>query len=106
MCGISWIISLNNKPIENIEKKIKLMTKLLHHRGPDGEGVFVSENKKFDYFINAHTSGRYKVIDQLRFLNKTNKYDYIIASRFSNKSYSKDYSFLRRLANVLFQKIT
>ena len=47
MCGISGIISLNNKPIENIEKKIKLMTKLLHHRGPDGEGVFVSENKKF-----------------------------------------------------------
>lgn len=47
MCGISGIISLNNKPIENLEKKIKLMTKLLHHRGPDGEGVFVSENKKF-----------------------------------------------------------
>ena len=35
MCGISGILSLNGKPIENIENRIKSMTKLLHHRGPD-----------------------------------------------------------------------
>ena len=47
MCGVAGIISLNNKPIKNIEEKIKLMTKRLRHRGPDGEGFFVSENRKF-----------------------------------------------------------
>ena len=47
MCGISGILSLNGQPIENLQNKIKLMTKLLHHRGPDQEGFFISQNKNF-----------------------------------------------------------
>ena len=47
MCGISGILSLNGKPIDNLDNKISLMTKLLHHRGPDQEGTFISSDKKF-----------------------------------------------------------
>ena len=45
MCGISGIISLNGKLINNLEEKIKLMTNLLHHRGPDQQGFFINDNK-------------------------------------------------------------
>lgn len=101
-------IQVINSISKKFDKKIKLIINTKNYGLGGSQKILFKhlKNKKFDYFINAHTSGRYKVIDQLRFLNKTNKYDYIIASRFSNKSYSKDYSFLRRLANVLFQKIT
>ena len=47
MCGISGIISLNGKPINNLEEKIKLMTNLLHHRGPDQQGFIINDNKNF-----------------------------------------------------------
>ena len=47
MCGISGIISLNGKPINNLEEKIKLMTNLLHYRGPDQQGFFTNDNKNF-----------------------------------------------------------
>ena len=46
MCGISGILSLNGKPINNLENKIKLMTSLLYHRGPDQEGIFISEDSR------------------------------------------------------------
>ena len=45
MCGISGIISLDGKQINNLEKKIKLMTQLLRHRGPDQEGIFISKKR-------------------------------------------------------------
>ena len=45
MCGISGIISLNKSPIENLEAKIKLMTRLLDHRGPDQNGIYIAKNK-------------------------------------------------------------
>ena len=47
MCGISGILSLNGKPINNLENKIKLMTSLLYHRGPDQEGILVTQNHNF-----------------------------------------------------------
>ena len=43
MCGISGIISLNGKPINNLKSRIESMTKALHHRGPDQSG---KKNKK------------------------------------------------------------
>lgn len=42
MCGIAGIIRLNKKPVEIDE--IKTMLKIIKHRGPDDEGVFVKEN--------------------------------------------------------------
>jgi asparagine synthase (glutamine-hydrolysing) len=45
MCGIAGIISLNGKKIFNLEKRLKLMSKLLKHRGPDDSGYFISKKK-------------------------------------------------------------
>ncbi len=42
MCGISGIINLNKKPVNELE--IRLMMQKMKHRGPDDEGVFVDNN--------------------------------------------------------------
>ena len=47
MCGISGILSLDGRPIKNLKSKIQLMTNLLHHRGPDQEGIFITEKNNF-----------------------------------------------------------
>lgn len=44
MCGIAGKICLGEKPIERSD--ILAMTKSLAHRGPDGEGIYISNNKK------------------------------------------------------------
>ncbi|MED5339334.1 MAG: asparagine synthase (glutamine-hydrolyzing) [Pseudomonadota bacterium] len=44
MCGIAGIISLNGRPIPDVEKRIIRMNKLLKHRGPDAKGYFISKN--------------------------------------------------------------
>tara|TARA_B110000261_G_C12879200_1_gene275728 strand:- start:327 stop:509 length:183 start_codon:yes stop_codon:yes gene_type:complete len=45
MCGISGIISLNGKPINNLKSRIESMTKALHHRGPDQSGIYISKKR-------------------------------------------------------------
>ena len=47
MCGISGIYSLSKKPIKNLKPRLKLMTGLLHHRGPDQKGIYTSKNDTF-----------------------------------------------------------
>jgi len=47
MCGIYGIFSLSGRAIDNLENRISLMNKLLHHRGPDASGIYISEKKKF-----------------------------------------------------------
>ena len=42
MCGILGLFS-NNK-YENIQNKILQMSKLLRHRGPDWNGLYISED--------------------------------------------------------------
>ncbi len=42
MCGIAGIFNLNGEIVE--EKKIKDMTDILVHRGPDGEGYYIKDN--------------------------------------------------------------
>lgn len=42
MCGIAGIFQLNGRPVS--DKEIKLMTRSLAHRGPDGEDVFTDGN--------------------------------------------------------------
>ncbi len=42
MCGISGIINLNKKPVNELE--IRLMMQKMKHRGPDDEGIFVDKN--------------------------------------------------------------
>ena len=45
MCGLTGIFSLTGKPIDDAESRIGRMTALLNHRGPDAQGVFVSEDR-------------------------------------------------------------
>ena len=42
MCGIAGYVSLNNTVTQN---KLRQATKLIHHRGPDAEGFYFSEDK-------------------------------------------------------------
>lgn len=42
MCGITGIINLNNKPVN--ESIINAMTEAVAHRGPDGKGLFIDGN--------------------------------------------------------------
>jgi len=42
MCGISGIVSLSGKPIEDARRRLQIMNRLLTHRGPDGSGIYIS----------------------------------------------------------------
>ena len=42
MCGIAGIIDIDNKNI--FHDRLKKMTDIIAHRGPDGEGHWISEN--------------------------------------------------------------
>ena len=44
MCGLAGVISKNTFKEEKFKKIVKSMTKELHHRGPDSEGIY-SSNK-------------------------------------------------------------
>lgn len=41
MCGIAGIISLDGRPIANLDAKLRAMSRLIAHRGPDGSGRYV-----------------------------------------------------------------
>ncbi len=44
MCGIAGIFSLDGTPVMDARARITRMTELLHHRGPDSRGVYVSDD--------------------------------------------------------------
>jgi asparagine synthase (glutamine-hydrolysing) len=46
MCGISGIFGFKSRNISQAEDKIRLMNKLIEHRGPDDEGVWVSDDQQ------------------------------------------------------------
>ncbi len=43
MCGIAGILSLGNNPYPALDKHLRVMGKLIKHRGPDGEGRWSHE---------------------------------------------------------------
>lgn len=45
MCGIAGIFSLSGRPIDNADKRIRKMTSMLIHRGPDSQGTYISADK-------------------------------------------------------------
>ena len=57
MCGIAGVFSLNPSLKPSVER-VKLMTDAIAHRGPDGEGVWVSDN---DAIVLGHR--RLSIID-------------------------------------------
>ena len=42
MCGIVGQLSLVGKPIVSLDRRLQVMSDLLQHRGPDGEGIWVN----------------------------------------------------------------
>ncbi len=44
MCGCTGILSLSGRPIPDAERRIRRMTELVRHRGPDDRGVLVSDD--------------------------------------------------------------
>ena len=44
MCGLAGIISLRGEPVVELKRKLAAMNRLLAHRGPDGEGIWVNED--------------------------------------------------------------
>ncbi len=44
MCGIAGIVSLDRGPVENLAERVRRMTGMLTHRGPDSQGTFVSSD--------------------------------------------------------------
>jgi asparagine synthase (glutamine-hydrolysing) len=45
MCGLAGIISLDRTPISSIDRRAAAMSKLIAHRGPDGDGLWISPDK-------------------------------------------------------------
>lgn len=40
MCGIAGLIQLNTRPVEGMDRRLRAMSHLISHRGPDGEGYW------------------------------------------------------------------
>ena len=47
MCGISGIVNFNNLPVE--EPSIRKMMKVMKHRGPNDDGIFMDSNIGFGF---------------------------------------------------------
>jgi len=47
MCGICGIINFNNKPVHEVP--LREMMRIMKHRGPDDEGVFLKDNIGFGF---------------------------------------------------------
>lgn len=45
MCGIVGILSLSGKPIPDAKERVGRMNRMLQHRGPDGDGVYLSPDR-------------------------------------------------------------
>src|SRR3954449_6816206 len=58
MCGIGVIHSLDSKPVQALTPGLALMNRLLAHRGPDGEGLWIHDRKHVGF---AHR--RLEIID-------------------------------------------
>lgn len=44
MCGIAGIVSLDGRPLVNPNAALRQMLELLQHRGPDQDGIYVSDD--------------------------------------------------------------
>ena len=40
MCGIAGILNLAREPVHELGHSLEVMSRLLRHRGPDGEGAW------------------------------------------------------------------
>jgi asparagine synthase (glutamine-hydrolysing) len=52
MCGIAGIVGLKDCPVSMIKSRLKKMGTMLEHRGPDQEGLYVSNDHMVGIFNN------------------------------------------------------
>ena len=52
MCGIAGIVGLNDSPVVMAKERLKKMATMLKHRGPDQEGIYVSNDNMVGIFNN------------------------------------------------------
>ena len=58
MCGIAGAVSLVREPVPHLGPALGAMNELIAHRGPDGEGTWVHENRRIGF-----THRRLTIID-------------------------------------------
>jgi asparagine synthase (glutamine-hydrolysing) len=46
MCGIAGIVSIKGTPLPLLEASLAVLTRLVAHRGPDGEGSWISASRR------------------------------------------------------------
>ena len=49
MCGIAGVVSLDGKPVPGLRRRLRVMSSLIAHRGPDGDGLWVSEDESVGF---------------------------------------------------------
>lgn len=49
MCGIAGAVSLHAGPIGDLERKLAVMSELIKHRGPDGDGTWIGQNQNVGF---------------------------------------------------------
>jgi|688.fasta_scaffold517584_2 hypothetical protein len=107
-------LTKKKKLIKSLNNKYKIPVTLIINHANYGMGGSQKilfnflKKKKFDYYLNLHSSGRYSTFKVLTAVlhNLAKKYDYIIFSRFLSKSNIKNYSKIRSIGNLFFIKLT
>ena len=44
MCGIAGIVDVTGRPVAELRPRLALMSRLLAHRGPDGDGLWTANS--------------------------------------------------------------
>ena len=95
MCGIAGIVRLNSKSGYNIQKRASMMSHMLSHRGPDYDGIWISEEKKI-----ALVNTRLSIVDT----NNKFSVPYISNSGNSILTYNGEIYNYKELSNYLSSK--
>src|SRR4029077_4789805 len=46
MCGIAGVVSISGMPIPRLSASLELLSRLIAHRGPDGEGAWIAASRQ------------------------------------------------------------
>jgi len=49
MCGIAGQLSINKQTIPNLRQNLSVMSKILEHRGPDGDGEWIGKKEQLGF---------------------------------------------------------
>lgn len=49
MCGIAGLVRLDRGPVRDLERRLKVMSRLIAHRGPNGQGVWCAQGSNVGF---------------------------------------------------------